>query len=215
MFQPVTKLGCYSFPFFLFYFLKGPRFFGWGSELREKSTGAGGPRDLRRARSPSTLHLPSSEEEKSVQVRRRQQQPDSRDTENRIYSASQGQFSRCTHRAQPARRPGDAGGYLLTRGETTRPNRAFNATRWTTYRAAGPPSRNGPPARARHELLGVRRKCGDDDGRLLQAGDVFSGFSPKYPLVSTQDLFWFRGDNEKSPRLRRCQSSCRVSKGLQ
>lgn len=101
-----------------------------------------------------SLHLPSSEEEKSVQVRRRQQ-PDSRDTENRIYSASQGQFSRCSHRAQPARRPGDAGGYLLMQGETTRtrPNRAFNATRWT-YRAAGPPSRNGPPARARHELLG-------------------------------------------------------------
>lgn len=183
MFQPVTKLGCYSFPFFLFYFLKGPRFFGWGSELREKSTGAGGPRDLRRARSPSTLHLPSSEEEKSVQVRRRQQ-PDSRDTENRIYSASQGQFSRCSHRAQPARRPGDAGGYLLTRGETTRPNRAFNATRWTTYRAAGPPSRNGPPARARHELLGVRRKCGDDDGRLLQAAATSSP-------ASRQSILWF------------------------
>lgn len=123
-----------------------------------------------------------------------------------------GSFHARTHRAQPARRPDDAGGYLLMRGETTRPNRAFNATRWT-YRAAGPPSRNGPPASTNY--WGARRKCGDDDGRLLQAGDVFSGFSPKYPLVSTQDLFWFRGDNEKSPRLRRCQSSCRVSKGLQ
>lgn len=190
MFQPVTKLGCYSFPFFLFYFLKGPRFFGWGSELREKSTGAGGPRDLRRARSPSTLHLPSSEEEKSVQVRRRQQQPDSRDTENRIYSASQGQFSRCTHRAQPARRPDDAGGYLLMQGETTRPNRAFNATRWT-YRAAGPPSRNGPPARARHELLGGAEEMRRRRRPAPLSRDGFSGFSPKYPLVSTQDLLLF------------------------
>lgn len=172
-------------------------------EQGDRATSAG--RDL-----PPPSIFPAARKKSQCRFRRRQQP--SRDTENRIYSASQGQFSRCTHRAQPARRPDDAGGYLLMRGETTRPNRAFNATRWT-YRAAGPPSRNGPPASTNY--WGARRKCGDDDGRLLQAGDVFSGFSPKYPLVSTQDLFWFRGDNEKSPRLRRCQSSCRVSKGLQ